>query len=555
MRFLFVFLALFMSLTCAAKICSYHGGSEIHHMDNLKLDMSVTTNTFGLIDGYYETLTKDKFDYLVTHYPPTNDDQELQDAYKSFLHLWTFKTPTKWAVMSDKDDADWALKVPNGVSKVKGETINNITPIFGNGATELIDIIIRNIPKGDWKMNNVDTQYREYNNACLKTGRKQLEHDDLNAALTIVINPNNPTGDFMEWSEMVNYISKYVSNNSYLIVDESMLFWHSPNWIQHSFIGHIDYVKQMNMERNIKIIVIQSWTKIFSSTGIRIGSAVIFDDIVRTHIQELLPPWSLNAIGRDYIMYAFSKPEYLEKTRLYTTEWRLEIYNQVNMVFPDFTIHGESFLSWLWIDTHDAKLADLIVRESKRIGYPIRHGKQGYNRDTYIRIAVRDVNKMSEWFDMLRYIQMTYLPVVSTREIRQLLVIENRNLPISQIMKHEQHNEAHADALYNYLIGYNATIQTIVVGAIPYTDKYLLVDGHHRMSAFSRLGYTQIPVTIIDYFSPIIWTTVDNSLSKEDIIETALRGELMSSKATKHMIQMGAGHFAPIIILSEYTWS
>ena len=31
------------------------------------------------------------------------------------LHLWTFKTPTLWAVMSDKDDADWALSVPNGV--------------------------------------------------------------------------------------------------------------------------------------------------------------------------------------------------------------------------------------------------------------------------------------------------------------------------------------------------------------------------------------------------------------------------------------------------------
>ena len=33
------------------------------------------------------------------------------------LHLWTFKTPTSWAVMSDKDDADWALSVPNGVKR------------------------------------------------------------------------------------------------------------------------------------------------------------------------------------------------------------------------------------------------------------------------------------------------------------------------------------------------------------------------------------------------------------------------------------------------------
>lgn len=520
-------------LASAAKICSYHGGSEIHEIDNLKLDMSVTTNTFGLVDGYYETLTKETFDYLATHYPPTEHDPDLQDAYKLFIQTSLMKSGEK------------------NVNEMDGR----ITPIFGNGATELIDVIIRNIPKGDWKMNNVNTQYREYNNACLKTGRKQLEHDNLNAVLTIVINPNNPTGDFMEWSEMMDYIANYVSNNSYLLIDESMLFWHGPNWIQHSFLGHLDYVEQLIKERNIQLVVIQSWTKIFSSTGLRIGSAVIFDDKVRVHIQELLPPWSLNAIGRDYIRYAFSHPEYLEKTWTYTTEWRSQIYKQVKDVFPEFTIHGKHFLSWLWIDTHDAKLADLIVRESKHIGYPIRHGKQGYNLDTYVRVAVRDPNEMGDWFNMLRYIQLTYLPVVSTGDIRNALVIENRNLPIHLIMKHEQHNEAHAEALYNYLVGYNATIQTIVVGAIPGTDKYLLVDGHHRMSAFSRIGYTQIPVTIIDYFNPIVWTTANNSISKEEIVETALRGELMTSKATKHMIQMGAGHFAPIIILSEYTWS
>ena len=36
-----------------------------------------------------------------------------------YLHPWTFKMPplrSNWAVMTDKDDADWVLKVPNCVS-------------------------------------------------------------------------------------------------------------------------------------------------------------------------------------------------------------------------------------------------------------------------------------------------------------------------------------------------------------------------------------------------------------------------------------------------------
>jgi hypothetical protein len=47
---------------------------------------------------------------------------------KIFLHLWTFKTPTSWAVMSDKDDADWALSVPNGV--IRGSTVKGYLPIL-----------------------------------------------------------------------------------------------------------------------------------------------------------------------------------------------------------------------------------------------------------------------------------------------------------------------------------------------------------------------------------------------------------------------------------------
>jgi hypothetical protein len=34
------------------------------------------------------------------------------------LHLRTFKTPPSGAVMSDEDDADWALKMSNGVKTI-----------------------------------------------------------------------------------------------------------------------------------------------------------------------------------------------------------------------------------------------------------------------------------------------------------------------------------------------------------------------------------------------------------------------------------------------------
>ena len=75
------------------------------------------------------------------------------------------------------------------------------------------------------------------------------------------------------------------------------------------------------------------------------------------------------------------------------------------------------------------------------------------------------------------------------------------------------------------------------------------------MIAFTRMGYTHVPVTVIDYFNPIIWTTRGNDITKREIMDRALRGKLMDIKSSKHMIDMGNDIFAPIIMLSEYTWT
>lgn len=40
----------------------------------------------------------------------------------------------------------------------------------------------------------------------------------------------------------------------------------------------------------------------------------------------------------------------------------------------------------------------------------------------------------------------------------------------------------------------------IIIAPIPGTDKYLIVDGHHRWAAVKELGYRKIPAIIIDYF-------------------------------------------------------
>jgi hypothetical protein len=303
----------------------------------------------------------------------------------------------------------------------------------------------------------------------------------------------------------------------------------------YSALGHADYIDELKCARNITVVVIQSWTKIFSCTGLRVGSAVA----------NTMPPWSLNAIGRDYILRAWSHADYLKKTWNFTREYRATIKKRVQDLCPTFTVYGADFTSWLWVDTHDSVRAEQIVRDSKRIGFPIRHGKQGYNKDTFIRIAVRDPSLITEWFDVLK-------SPFDINKVKSTLVKQQTMLPLQSIVRHEQRNGAHADTLLEYIQSYNAYIQTPAVCAIPNTDKYMLVDGHHRVSALTRLGQTEIPVTVIDYFHPSIITGKNEEFTKDFIIEQALNGQLMPPKSTKHMVDVGDGNCIPIIALCEY---
>lgn len=74
---------------------------------------------------------------------------------------------------------------------------------------QVIDLVLQNLPSGNWKANNV-VQYTEYENSCKVSGRKKVSSNE-NPLIHIIVNPNNPTGAFLRWSEMESYIMNEVT--------------------------------------------------------------------------------------------------------------------------------------------------------------------------------------------------------------------------------------------------------------------------------------------------------------------------------------------------------
>ena len=139
----------------------YHGGQDNNIKIKFKEDFSVTTNILGSNNNALDYLKENIRE--IDHYPP-----QTFEPYVSNLNNFIF-------------------------NKFKSNT--NI--ILGNGASELIDLVIRSISGSTWKTSKSDIQYLEYERASTNSKKRKCEWNDKNTDLTCLINTNNPTGDYL----------------------------------------------------------------------------------------------------------------------------------------------------------------------------------------------------------------------------------------------------------------------------------------------------------------------------------------------------------------------
>ncbi|WP_310501980.1 threonine-phosphate decarboxylase CobD [Paenibacillus qinlingensis] len=171
--------------------------------------------------------------------------------------------------------------------------------LVGNGAAELIDLIIRVVkPK---RTGLARPSFSEYEEAVHKTGGQvtnipllpqhqfELQWQDVEAALPtadlfFLGHPNNPTGKLIPQSVLTNLLQ----SQRKLILDEAFM----------------DFVPQESEHSQLKLastshdlIVIRSMTKFYSIPGIRLGFMVAHPDLIQ-QLRGQQVQWSVNYLAQ-----------------------------------------------------------------------------------------------------------------------------------------------------------------------------------------------------------------------------------------------------------------
>eukprot|EP00667_Euglena_gracilis_P012421 EG_transcript_12756 len=350
------------------KTQTFHAGQDWNTIDNYLEDFGVTTNALGTPESG-AAAARQALSFM-SFYPRADFEPGLTDLAK---FLW----PDNWI-------------------------INKHRLLLGNGASELIDLIARCGTKvGGFKNGPWQTQYKEYERSAAACGYKILRQDDPTpATLTCIVNPCNPTGDYLHVEEIKAWIEKNCADGTTVMVDESMQLWLGPKWREDSLSSQHRWVEKMTVTRGIKVYVIHSWTKIWSCTGIRLGSFIAPTIDEYEKVKSFQVPWSVNCVALHFLSAVAKDEDYMKRTWEVTTLWREQSKERLERDFG-WKVHGAPFNSWLWVETDSVATAQEVVRLAKAAGTPVRSGTPGYDHHNFFRMAARAPAKQEVLFAAL----------------------------------------------------------------------------------------------------------------------------------------------------------
>ena len=237
--------------------------------------------------------------YLVNPYfPPQRMKMELISSFEKLL--------TQYPSGQEVDSI-----IAANVFGVKNEYI-----VLGNGAAESIKALL-DILHG--KMGIIMPTFQEYanrysgekvvyypENKDFHYGAEELMEffEDKEISILVLINPDNPSGNYIPIKEMIKIIKWSEKKNIKVIVDESFIDFVETEEISESEI--VTLIEDNILEKYPDLYVIKSISKSYGVPGIRLGILASADMNLLNKVRKELPIWNINSYG-EFFMQIINK--------------------------------------------------------------------------------------------------------------------------------------------------------------------------------------------------------------------------------------------------------
>jgi len=264
--------------------------------------------------------------------------------------------------------------------------------LVGNGAAELINQL-QTVLKG--KIGVTIPTFNEYvrcfpNHEIIEIDTKNNDYSITKELLLsyidkvdnlIIINPDNPSGNYISKEDILEIIEEYSKQNKTIIFDES-------------FIDFADKDKRYTLledsilEKYKNLIVIKSISKSYGVAGLRLGVLCNSDKNILKTIKDKMPVWNINSFA-EYFLQIFIpfKNDYIKACDKIAEE-RTRFINELKKI--DYLEVYNSQANYIMCKLNNIKASDLTLSLLKNnILIKELSEKHGFENTEMIRIAIK----------------------------------------------------------------------------------------------------------------------------------------------------------------------
>lgn len=276
----------------------------------------------------------------------------------------------------------------NNISKyidIKPEFI-----IPGNGATEIIYLLMKSIDKRIAIMNPTFSEYErgarlnnlevinfsldESNEFEINLNKIKENIDKFDSLF--VCNPNNPNGKVKNLEKLLEII---VDNNKLLIVDET-------------FMEFVEQEEKYSLVKYIEsypnLFILKAVTKFFGLPGLRLGYGLTSNKEIIKKIYNYKEPWTINSFADTLSNYIFKDKKYIKDSKKYYIDERKFMISELRSI-NSIQVH-DTDTNFILIRLNNKSAKEIKVELLRRYNILIRDASNFIGLDDrYIRIAIK----------------------------------------------------------------------------------------------------------------------------------------------------------------------
>jgi histidinol-phosphate aminotransferase len=290
-----------------------------------------------------------------------------------------------------------AYELKTKVASYYNFPVESIT--FGNGSNELIDFLIRIYTEPGDAILTSQAAFIAYKISA-QVGRVRTIETPLTPAedfqngmkfdvkalieklksakeekikLVFIANPNNPTGTYLNFSEMEELLTEQQKHDDVmLVIDEAYL----------EFVRAKDYPRVDDWVKKYRnVVIMRTFSKVFGLAGLRLGALIAKPEVIDL-VNRVRNPFNINTLAQVAAIAAMEDQEFILKTQQVTWEGLDYFYRELKEMGLKFWPSQGNFI--LFDTQKDAKtLFQALLREGV-----IMRPVQNYGLPSLMRLSV-----------------------------------------------------------------------------------------------------------------------------------------------------------------------